>query len=98
VKTTTTLRPDEERRTNLVWIINVIAVPQFKTFFTVRNSSFERSARQLASTAADHATPEYLYCEKCREKRSFFAVLRKSLTASTQAYCRPPLVWSKGHS
>ncbi len=35
--------------------------------------------------------PGSLHSEKCPEKRSFFAVQRRSLIAAAQANCRPPL-------
>jgi hypothetical protein len=39
--------------------------------------------------------PGYLHSEKCPEKRPFFAVQRRSLIASAQANCRPPLAKCK---
>ena len=71
------------------------AVPQFHAPYPALKSGSERAGRQLACAAADHALPGYLHSEKCPEKRSFFAVQRRSLIAAAQANCQPPLAVCK---
>ncbi len=81
------------------------AVPQFHAPYTSTEKRL-RAVRPAVSLCrcgprpsslrfATPGKPGSLHSEKCPEKRSFFAVQRRSLIAAAQANCQPPLAVCK---